>query len=204
MILLLQDAINNSEVSAVTKFFYNDYIVEIFGGVVLSLMGLFLVWFLRPKIKFAPHIAMEGEGDNYEFLFKVINRSFLFQLVDIHFELTMLKPVTTPKGMNIAIDHVPLKANHVWFLSRRKWNKKKQSSNDYATYAIVLTVDKEFDLLKKWKQHAKDGTYFDLKVIAKNNFSGITSINHEKYSHSSCIKKGSFCHGNSMEIENSS
>ena len=43
--------------------------------------------------------------------------------------------------------------------------------------------------------------FLDFKVIAKNNFSGITGINHEKYNHYSSVKEGAFCHGNSMDIE---
>lgn len=196
MFLFLQEVvIENIDSTPIKDFFYNDYIVEIFGGLMLSMMGLFLIWFLRPKVKIAPKMALNSKG---EINLKIINKSYLFQLVDIHFELTMLKPISTPKGMNIAIKYVELRANHVWFLSRRNFRTKK---NDFATYAIVLTVKPEFDLLKEWKNH-DDGTYFDLKVVAKNNFSGITSINHEKFSHYSSVKKGEYCHGNSFNIEN--
>jgi hypothetical protein len=134
---------------------------------------------------------------------KVINKSYLFQLVDIKFELTMLKPKATPKGMNIAIKKIELTSDHVWFLSRRQGYINRLFSNDiYATYAIVVTINPEFDLKEEWLKNAENGTYFDLKVIAKNNFSGITSIVHEKFNHPSCIKNGEYCHGNSVEIEN--
>lgn len=198
-IILLQDAS-----SPVKDFFYNSYIVEIFGGIVLSVMGLFLIWFLQPKVKIAPQIAVKEKDGKSVYTIKVINKSYLFQLVDINFELTMLQPRSTPKGMNIAIKQVPLKSNHLWFLSRRKGRLHRRFSKDiYATYAIVITLDSDFDLLEEWKSETNNnGTYFDLKVIAKNNFSGITSINHEKFNHYSCVKKGEYCHGNSMSIEN--
>ena len=180
-----------------TDFFYNDYVVEIFGGLLLSAMGLFLIWFLRPKVKISPIIGLEtnSKGEK-EFVLKVINRSYLFQLVDVHFELSRLKPMSTPKGMNLAIKKIPLKSEHIWFLSRRKFFSKQDS---FATYAIVLTIE-DYDLINEWKKH--DGMFLDFKVIAKNNFSGITGIYHEKYNHFSCVKEGSFCHGNSMAIEN--
>jgi hypothetical protein len=187
----------------VTAFFYNSYIVEIFGGFVLSLMGLFLIWFLSPKVKIAPQIARQEKNGKNVYTIKIINKSYLFQLVDIKFELTMLQPKSTPKGMNIGIKHVPLVSDHLWFLSRRKGKINRIFGKDtYATYAIVVTISPEFDLLNEWKPKAENGTYFDLKVIAKNNFSGITSINHEKFNHYSCVKFGEYCHGNSMQIEN--
>jgi len=198
-ILLLEHVVKNP----ITVFFYNSYIVEIFGGLVLSLMGLFLIWFLRPKVKIAPQIARQEKNGKNIYTIKVINKSYIFQLVDITFEFTMLQPESTPKGMNIGIKTVTLVSDHLWFLSRRKGRINRIFSKDtYATYAIVVKVDPEFDLLNEWKPKVKNGTYFDLKVIAKNNFSGITSINHEKFNHHSCVKKGEFCHGNSMQIEN--
>ncbi|MGJ8760365.1 MAG: hypothetical protein ACSHXA_07445 [Polaribacter sp.] len=189
----------------ITDFFYNSYIVEIFGGVVLSIMGLFLIWFLRPKVKIAPQIAKTEKDGKSIYTIKVINKSYLFQLVDIKFELTMLQPRSTPKGMNIAIKTIELKSDHLWFLSRRKgYISRLLKDDNYASYAIIVTVSSEFDLLEEWKPKAENGTYFDLKVIAKNNFSGITSINHEKFNHFSCVKNGEYCHGNSMTIESNS
>jgi len=130
----------------------------------------------------------------------VINKSYLFQLLDIKFELTMLKPQTTSKGMNINLKKINLESDHVWFLSRRKgWINNIFGKDTYATYAIIITVKEEYDFYERWKE-VSDEVYFDLKVISKNNFSGITSINHEKFSHPSCVKKGVFSHGNSVEI----
>ncbi len=184
-------------------FFYNNYIVELIGGIMLSIMGLLLIWFLRPKVKIAPKIAfIEKDGKNI-YNIKVINKSYIFQLVDITFELTMLKPKSTPKGMNIGIKKINLVSDHLWFLSRRQGAINRFFAKDiYATYAIVITIDPDFDLLKEWKSEENTAACFDLKVIAKNNFSGITSINHEKFNHFSCIKNGEYCHGNSLQIEN--
>ena len=108
----------------------------------------------------------------------------------------MLKPISTPKGMNLAIKKIPVKSDHIWFLSRR--NKSKKSGN-FATYAIVIKIE-NYDLINEWK--IQDGAFLDFKVISKNNFSGITGITHEKYNHHSSVKEGEFCHGNSMDIEN--
>lgn len=193
---LFIDALNSLEVSTTPIFFYNPYIVAIFGGVVLSIMGLFLIWVLRPKVIIAPDIAKSEVNGEVRFVFKIINKSYLFQLIDVNFQLTILKPESSPKGMNLAIKKIKLKSNHVWFLSRRKLSKK---SSDYATYAILVRPD-NYNLLDEWKKY--DAAFLNLKVIAKNNFSGITSINHQTYNHTSCIKTGEFCHGNSLKIEN--
>ena len=190
--------------NSISTFFYNSYVIEIFGGIILSGMGLFLIWFLRPKVKISKKIANTLIKDKNIYSIKVINKSYLFQLVDVNFELTMLQPQATPKGMNITVRKIPLKSNHMWFLSRRKGKFNLIFSKDiYASYAIIVKIKDDFDLISEWKDKAETGTYFDLKVIAKNNFSGITSISHEKFSHYSCIKAGVFCHGNSMEIESS-
>ena len=187
----------------VMEFFNNNYIVELFGGIMLSIMGLLLIWFLFPNVKIAPKIAYKTKEGKNIYNIKVINKSYLFQLVDINFELTMLKPKSTPKGMNLAIKKIHLVSDHVWFLSRRQGAINRWFSKDlYATYAIVVTISSDFDLKKEWQDNSENGTCFDLKVIAKNNFSGITSITHEKFNHHSCIKKGEYCHGNSLDIEN--
>lgn len=182
------------------KVFYNDYIVEIFGGLCLSIMSLFLIWFLRPKVKISPEISRYSKGGHIVYSIKVLNKSYIFRLIDLHFELTMLKPVTSPNGMNLALKKVELKSDHVWYLSRRK--PKWFAKNDYATYAIIIKVKEGVNLLEDWDSH--ESVYLDFKVIAKNNFSGITSINHQKYQHSSCIETGVFEHGNTLKIINRS
>jgi len=193
--------IHSIEVSSPLKeFFYNDYIVEIFGGLCLSIMGLFLIWFLRPKVKISNSISYITKGEDVIYSIKVINKSYIFRLIDLHFELTMLKPVTSPNGMNLALKKVELKSDHVWYLSRRK--PKWLAKNDYATYAIIIKIKEGVNLLDEWK--SDESVYLDFKVIAKNNFSGITSINHQKYQHSSCIEEGVFEHGNTLNIRKSS
>lgn len=184
------------ETNNLYKIFYNDYMVEIMGGVFLSFIGLCLVWFLRPKVKISTKIARVENNGKIEYQFKVRNRSKLFKLVDVHFELTFLKPVTSPNGMNLAIKKVNLKSNKIWFLNTLPWIWQK---NVYGTYAIVLTVDEDYDLIDKWREG--NGIFLDLKVIAKNNFSGITSIIHQKYDHSSCVTNGYFKHGKELDIE---
>lgn len=197
MIILLQSVVEISESTPIKDFFYNEYIIEIFGSILFSLMGLALIWFLRPKVKISTQIARTTDDDgNVKHTIKIINKSYLFQLIDISMELSLLKPVSSPKGMNLAIKKIPLKSDHLWFLSRRKMFT---SSTDFATYALVATLE-DIDLRNVWKN--TNGAFLDLKVIAKNNFSGITGINHEKYNHFSCIKDGEFCHGNSLDIEN--
>jgi hypothetical protein len=179
-------------------FLNNNYVVELVGGIMLSIMGLILIWFLRPRVKISSNISLLEKDNNSFYRIKVINSSYLFQLIDVQFELTMLTPKSTPNGMNLALKKIDLVSNHVWFLSRRQGFFNRLFSKDsYATYAIVITVNRDFDLKNEWKDN---GTTFDLKVIAKNNFSGITSITHKKFNHYSCIKKGVFSHGNSLEI----
>lgn len=198
---LLILAIGTPASNSVEIFFNNNYVVELVGGLMLSLMGLFLIWFLRPKVKIAPHISHVEKDGKIFYKIKVINRSYLFQLVDVQFELTMLTPKSTPKGTNLALKKIDLVSDHVWFLSRRQGAINRLFSKDiYAAFAIVISVNPEFDLKKEWIEN-DNGTCFDLKVIAKNNFSGITSITHEKFNHYSCIKKGVYCHGNSLAIE---
>ena len=193
----------NSEISTV-PFWENDWTIEIAGSLILTILGFLVIQFLRPRVKISDNICktIDSKTGKVSYKIKVINRSFFFRLIDIHFELTLLKPKSSPKGMNLAIKQIDLISNHVWYLSRRKLVSQK---SDYATYAIVITVDKlmhmedEKDLLEFWK--SEDNMFLDFKVIAKNNFSGITSISHKKFDHYSSIKEGLFQHGNSLEIE---
>ena len=182
----------------------NPLINELIGGVILALIGFISIWFLRPKVKISPNMAKKiGDNDKNIYSIKVINSSYIFQLLDIRFELTKLKPETASKGMNIKIKTINLKSDHIWFLSRRKGRINKLfSKNDYATYAIIIDVVEDACQIDDWKEEAKNAVYYDLKVISKNNFSGITSINHEKFSDPSCIEKGKFEHGNTTTIKN--
>lgn len=189
-----QDTLNSH--NYIYNFFYNDYVVELAGSLIFAVVGLLVIYFLRPRVKISPKIACR-KNDQGQLIYniKVINRSYLFQLVDLHFELSMLKPISSPKGMNLAIKKIDLAAEHLWYLSRRK---VLSDSNSFATYAVILKVN-DTDLEALWKKD--DGAFLDVKVIAKNNFSGITGIIKERYNHVTTIKKGQFCHGNSMDIE---
>lgn len=190
------------------SFWENNWTIEIAGGLLLTFLGLLIVQFLRPRVKISDDIckSIENNGDKL-YKIKVINRSYFFRLIDIHFELTMLKPKSSPKGMNLSIKKVDLVSEHVWYLSKRKL---VTSRSNYASYAIQITVDKVEvkdadginsvqDLMDYWK--SQDNVFLDFKVIAKNNFSGITSITHKKFDHYSSIKEGLFRHGNSLQIE---
>lgn len=197
-IVILQKVVNVSPPTLLETFFYNSYVIEIIGSIIFSIMGLFIIWFLRPKVRISSKIAKQVKDDgSIIYSIKVINKSYIFQLIDVNFELSMLKPVSSPKGMNLAIRKIPLKSEHIWYLSRRRLRTKE---TNFATYALILSVE-DYDLINEWKQ--EHGAFLDVKVIAKNNFSGITGIQRERYNHYSCIKKGQFCHGSSMDIENS-
>lgn len=201
---ILLIAANNSKES----FWTNDWTIEIVGSLILTFLGLLVVQFLRPRVKISDDICktIDPNTKQISYKIKVINRSYIFRLIDIHFELTLLKPRSSPKGMNLAIKKIDLISDHVWYISRRKMVSRK---SDYATYAIVVTVEKleiknegkieETDLLEFWK--SQDNMFLDFKVIAKNNFSGITSITHKKFDHYSSVKEGLFQHGNSLNIE---
>jgi hypothetical protein len=185
------------------KITWDNLQIEIVGGIILSIFGLFLIWFLRPKVKISDEICCEEDPNTgiKTFKIKVINRSYLFRLIDLNFELTMLEPVQSPSGTNLKIKTIQLKSNKVWYLSRRKIPLKFFKKNDYASYAIIVNVDQsDTHWITNWAN--SNSIFFDFKVIAKNNFSGITSINHKKFNHFSDIIKGKFHHGDTMKIKN--
>ncbi len=176
--------------------------IEIVGGIILSAFGLFLIWFLRPKVKISDEICCEVDPNTgiKTYKIKVINKSYLFRLIDINFELTMLKPEQSPNGTNLRIKAIKLKSDKLWYLSRRKLPFKFFNKNDYASYAILVNIDPiDANWLTNWPN--SNSIFFDFKVISKNNFSGITSISHQKYHHFSDIVNGKYLHGNTLKIK---
>ena len=79
------------------NIFYHPYIVELIGGLITAVFTFVVIWNLRPRMKISPNIAMITKNGQPKFSIKVINRSYVFQLIDVKFELTKLKPNTTPK-----------------------------------------------------------------------------------------------------------
>lgn len=191
--------------SSVYNFFYNDYLVEIFGSLIFTSMTLLLIWWLRPKIKIAPSIASQKQKDynhttelkhpleNVYFI-KIMNHSNFFKVLDLRFEMTLLIPESSPKGTNYSIQRIRLKSDQMWSLNRKPFFTKKAKAN----YALQVTIDHEKDILRLLKEH--NGSYLEFKVVAKNNFSGITSIVVEPYRHKSSVVKGEYYYGNSFRI----
>ncbi|ANW96738.1 hypothetical protein AXE80_10830 [Wenyingzhuangia fucanilytica] len=190
------------------KFFYNDYMVELFGGLIFSCFTLFMIWFLRPKMGIAPNIAsrpisdfnhaeeLKNKLDNV-YSIKIMNNSRIFKVLDLKFEMSILIPESSPKGQNYGIKKINLKSDRMWSLERKPLFTKGKTEK--ANYALIITVDHSHDLIELLKKYG--GSYYELKVIAKNNFSGITTIKTEPFTDPTSIEKGRYYFGNTFEIK---
>ena len=174
----------------------NPVIIDITGiisGLISASVFLTLLFiFLRPKIKISPQIAKWEKNGKTVYAIKVINKSCLFTLCDVHVELTLIRNSSAPSGLNVAFKAIEMKNSRIWFIDRRPIIGKSKN----ATYAIIFkTLD---DLNDEWEDSV---LYAQFKVIAKHGLSGLPKVKMEQYhDKKTSIKEGRFKYGNTFEI----
>ena len=77
----------------------DSFFIGIGSGFVVSLVFLFFLFSLRPKIEISPFIARRGTGDDREYGFKFVNKGF-FPIIDIK---VMLR---TRRTKNVAVGKI--------------------------------------------------------------------------------------------------
>lgn len=158
-------------------------------GILASLIFLFLLFFLRPRILIADQIAKY----NGNYAIKVVNRSY-FKLYDVNVELVLLKPFNTYGGKNLLIERLDLKKDRIWYIAGKPFREKNSA---YGTHAIIFKCDE--DLEKKWE--SDKGVVLHFKVIAKHGLSSFTRIETKKYHDKETdIKNGKYTFGKKCEI----
>lgn len=159
-------------------------------SIIASIIFLFLLFFLRPRVKIAEKIAFK----NGQYTLKVVNRSF-FKLIDVHVELVVLKPFNSGAGKNLRIQGIELKKHRIWYIAAKPFREKK---SHYGSHAIIFSIT-DNEAIENWDSEKGETLHF--KVIAKHGLSSFMKITTFKYhDKEDDIVKGKFGFGNNCEI----
>ncbi|MEC7753792.1 MAG: hypothetical protein VYB44_07165 [Bacteroidota bacterium] len=162
-------------------------------GIISSLMFLYFLTKVRPKISISENIAKDTltiRGETLPcFRVKIVNKTWRSKIYDIEAQLFLLRFDATEGGHNIFMDKIPLLKEKVWSLNCI--NKNDQHA-EFA-YQFICTDD----LDGMWKENNN----IEIIVRARHAFSGFTkTVRKRYYIKSNAIKNGSFKFGNNMEI----
>lgn len=180
----------------------------IMSGIISSIIFLVILFCLKPCIVISDKIATKyvniDGNDTHVFVFKIINKSFLFKVYDIKVNAYVCNDVPNVNGINVTFKDIELKGANQWVLNRLNFKhlfqnilrgeKTLQSRCDYAC---------QFFSEENLKSILKNNSYISLQVLAKHSFTGFSKVKIMKYRHPSKIIKGSFLSGNSSQIVHS-
>lgn len=168
----------------------NNWVAEIAGGLITSIIFLVIVYYLRPSMKVSKKIVYNEDDKRYQI--KVINNSW-FKVLDLYFEAYLIEPYQVPKGQNLHLKPLKLKNNRFSYLRGKYWFWEKNRNSTHA-----ITVSFEDDLSANWDEKKQ---FISFKVIAKHGLTGFPGIKKEHYNHKgTVIETGSFEWGDSLEI----
>ena len=162
-------------------------------GIISSLMFLFFLTKVRPKLELSKEIAYETidiEGNPTPcYVFKLINKTWRSKIYDVEAQLFLLRYDVTEGGQNIFFRALPLLKERVWSLNCI--NKNDQ----YAEFAYQFLCLGNLDEI--WNENNN----IEITVRARHAFSGFTkTVKQRYYRKGSSIKVGAFKFGNNMDI----
>ena len=122
-----------------------NILIEIGGGIFTSVLFLWILFKLRPRIELSPHIARRIEDGKMLYQIKFYNSRRWFKVFDVRMELHLCKPYGAPGGKNLKMKPIELADNNIWYLSRyenveRKRRKHKKIRNKYSSFAKLVTI----------------------------------------------------------------
>ncbi len=159
-------------------------IVGVLSSLLASLIFLFFLRLMRPKIVISDKIAKTGD----RFVIKVVNKSRR-DAVDIKVEFLLMTPVSVPNGIILRRRPILLKRDYLMVLPR--YDKRDKD----ASYAFRFTTQE--NLLEIWN---KEHQYLLFRLMAKDELSGFGKVFNQKFYTKKDIMEGSFEFGESLEI----
>lgn len=171
-------------------------LLNIFYNLLASGMFIFLLlFFLRPKIKIAPHICKQrdvfDETNRDCYLFKVVNLSW-FSAYDVSVDLSYVRRYPVKDGINSRLFPLSLKVDKLNFMPsfRPKWLKR--NNGDYAF------LFRTYDDLNTLLQDQQKSIF--LQVTLRHGLTGLAKVFTIEYVGESDIKTGTFAHGKKFNI----
>jgi len=169
----------------------SSILIGILGSVVASIIIIYSMYNVRPKISISKEIAY-GKNDDGDttFKIKVINESKR-NAIDLSAELFLVRPFNLPDGVGNNLTSLPLKTPSIMELLE---NGKVDRSGDFNFNFITYE-----DLKKLWGDNG--GKYLLFRIKATNSLSNHTSVfSQVYYKQESSLVHGCHKDGNSMII----
>lgn len=163
-------------------------LIGVFGSVIASVVFLFALYTLRPKIEFSQYIADQSKGDDPMYAFKVINRS-RWPVTHLEFELTLSTHRSVPGGVVLTNELLPLVKSTIFGIG--KFSKKDKD----AQYAVRIGAP--VDLRSKC---VGGGQFLYLTVSAQHSLSGFRKVFTKHYNPESDVKKGKHEYGLGLDV----
>ncbi|BCE01678.1 hypothetical protein [Marinicellulosiphila megalodicopiae] len=161
------------------------------GSVLASLLIIYFLYNIRPKISISPLIACSSkEKGDTTFKIKVINKTTR-KVIDLKGELTLVKPINRPEGIGKSLTNIPLKTESLLELS------ECGVSDEFSDFAFHFMTT--CDLHKVWGDDA--GEYLRFRIKASDSLSNHTCVFTKVYHNkSTCIVNGISSKGDTLEV----
>ena len=154
---------------------------------------LYILVFLRPRIKIAGTIAKTKDDDGKDcFVFKFYNCS-IFSAFDVYIDLiTMEERHAEPKGKHIVYEKVDLEVSEYGYLNR--WMPQFLCKN-FAHHCVQIKTYENLDKILSQNQVS-----LQIKIVLRHGLTGLGKNFIKDYHTVHKIKSGEFAFGNSFAI----
>ncbi|MEW8287765.1 MAG: hypothetical protein AB2697_17440 [Candidatus Thiodiazotropha endolucinida] len=164
-------------------------IVGILASLSASIVFLFAMFQLKPKITISPLIAREEQDGKTIFGFKVVNMGKR-PVVNLKAEVVFVKGTNVEGGPMFWLKPVSLNKDNVFYLSGYS------KSDPNADYALRLSTDDDIDHI--WDSH---NDFLEINVYAVDSLSGFGSaVRQEFRTKRNCIMAGSHKWGKDLDV----
>jgi hypothetical protein len=180
---------------------------NIIPGIYTSIIFLFMLYVLKPRIKISGKIALEYDpnapiGQTHLYSFKVVNRSPFFKVYDMQICVWVSKIEPSVNADDVSYLPIKLRKNFQWVIHRmyvghwfQSWFFKEKRLENRTNYAA------QFSTYDDVSSMISNGGYITVEVLAKHALTGFTRVRTKKYKHQNDIVLGTFYSGNCCDIK---
>lgn len=173
----------------------NDYLLAIIIGVsssfVASIVFLYFLNMLRPKIIISEQIVKNYNMGHVEYQIKIINKTRR-NIMNVQAHLFLITPTEISGGIIEKNDEIQLRTKTLTDMA--KFNDKDETANN--VFRFICEENIEEDLNKN------ENSFLRFKISATDSLSGCTSVFSKDYKTiEKSIKEGEFEYGKSLKIK---
>jgi len=164
-------------------------VVGVLASLSASVLFLFAMYRLKPKIGISHLIAREQRNDKTIYVLKIVNLGKR-PIVNLKAELVLVKNVSVEGGPMFWLRPIASRKDEVFFVSGYR------RSDPNADYAFRVSTHEDLDAL--WDS---ESDFLELDVYAQDSSSGFgTATKQEFRTKRNCIRQGSHRWGKSLDV----